>query len=254
MVKECSGQRPGPGKKAAGEDMPPKKKIVIVEDNDLYRAAVKKLIDAQDDMEVVAEAADGLEALGIFEREAPDLVLLDLRLPGPSGYEILRGADKNPAMKILVLTALESEDSIREALEAGAAGYCFKDVGSAELLRAIAAVLAGERYLPQTGEATAKGKRKEDREACDCSIQWAYFNSMDFSPGRLINCSRTGVFFETSRPVHAGSTVVIRLEHSPRELKCRRPDCLRSSAIAEVKWCRAEGKTHLVGARYHYPV
>ncbi len=102
--------------------MSSKKKIIIVEDNDLYRSAVKKLISAQSDMEVVAEAVDGIEAFEVLERHAADLVLLDLRLPGSSGYEILRDAGGNPGMKILVLTALEGEDNIRAALDAGADG------------------------------------------------------------------------------------------------------------------------------------
>jgi CheY-like chemotaxis protein len=230
--------------------MPTKKKIIIVEDNDIYRSALKKLINSRDDLEVVAEAADGVEALEVLERQPADMVLLDLRLPGTSGYEILREAGGNPAMKIMVLTVLESEESIREAMGAGADGYCFKDVGSAELLKAIATVLSGGRYVSEGREGPDE-KREEDRHTCDCPIQWAYFNKMTFSPGRLVNCSRTGLFFETRQPVISGATVLVRVERCPPD---RQPACLRSNAVAEIKWCRPRGKIYLVGARYHYPV
>jgi CheY-like chemotaxis protein len=233
--------------------MPTKKKIIIVEDNDFYCSALKKLINSRDDLEVVAEATDGVEALEVLERQPADLVLLDLRLPGTSGYEILREAGGNPAMKIMVLTILESEESIREAMDAGADGYCFKDVGSAELLKAIETVLSGGRYISE-GRSGPDEKRGEARHTCDCPVQWAYFNKMVFSPGRLVNCSRTGIFFETRHPVLAGATVLIRVERSPAARQPTMPACLRSNAVAEVKWCRPRGKVYLAGARYHYPV
>jgi CheY-like chemotaxis protein len=233
--------------------MPSKKKIIILEDNDLYRSVVKKLINAQSDMEVVAEAADGIEAFEVLERHAADLVLLDLRLPGSSGYEILRDAGRNPGMKILVLTALEAEDNIRAALDAGADGYCFKDVGSTELLKAISTVLSGERYVSKGAMGRPDEKRREDRQRCDCSIHWTFFNKMDLYPGRLINCSRDGIFFETSQAVLEGSTLMIRLERCLRDAQRKSPSCLRSGALAEVKWIRKQGKVHFVGARYHYP-
>ena len=99
--------------------MPAKKKIIIVEDNDLYRASLKNLINSQDHLEVAAEAVDGIEAFEILEHIQADLLLLDLRLPKTSGYDVLRQIARNPAMKIMVLTVLESEESIRAVLEAG---------------------------------------------------------------------------------------------------------------------------------------
>jgi DNA-binding response OmpR family regulator len=157
-------------------------------------------------------------------------------------------------MKIMVLTILESNESIRAAMEAGADGYCFKDVGSAELLNAISTVLSGERYVSRAELDHPDEKRTEDRTNCDCIMQWAYFNKPDFSAGRLINCSRKGCLFETNKAVVSGSTILIRLEHCVRGVQEKLPDCLRSSAVAEVKWCRKRDKDYLVGARYHFPV
>jgi DNA-binding NarL/FixJ family response regulator len=125
-----------------------KKKIIIVEDNDVYRAALKGLINAQDHLEVVAEAGSGGEALKIIKQFPADLVLLDLPLPEGSGYDILPEISKSADAKILVLTILESDHNIRAVFEAGADGCCFKDVSSQDLINAISSVLAGIRYVP----------------------------------------------------------------------------------------------------------
>jgi DNA-binding NarL/FixJ family response regulator len=125
-----------------------KEKIIIVEGNDVYRAALKSMIDAQDHLEVVAEANNGVEAIEIIERYPADLVLIELQLSEPSGYDILPEISKSADTKILVLNSLESDHNIRAAFEAGADGYCFKDVSSQDLLNAISSVLAGIRYIP----------------------------------------------------------------------------------------------------------
>ncbi len=128
--------------------MDTKKKIIIVEGNDVYRAALKDMISAQDHLEVVAEANSGVEAIEIIERYPADLVLIELQLPEASGYDILPEISKSADTKILVLNSLESDHNIRAAFEAGADGYCFKDVSSQDLLNAISSVLAGIRCVP----------------------------------------------------------------------------------------------------------
>jgi CheY-like chemotaxis protein len=231
-----------------------KKKIIIVDENDLYRSALKNLINARDDLEVAAEAAEGKEALEILNRFSADLVILDLRLPEVTGYDVLQEIAENVRVKTMVLSHLESEETIQRAMEAGADGYCFKDVSSAELLSAISRVLSGERCISPARPRGRDEKRMDHRQECDCSIQWAYFNKLRFSAGRMINCGREGCYFETDQAVLPGSTVLIRIDHSSRGHKRTLPDCLRSNAVAEVKWCRQKGQRYLVGAKYHYPV
>jgi CheY-like chemotaxis protein len=233
--------------------METKKKIIIVEDNDLYRAALKDLINAQENLEVVAETASGGEALKIIKRFPADLVLLDLRLPGKSGYDVLPELSKSTDAKILVLTILESDHNIRAAFEAGADGYCFKDVSSQELINAITSVLAGVRYVSRPTLSYPDERRAEQRQACDCKIVWAYFNKDNLVSARMLNCSRTGCYFETPQHLSNGSTVLIRLEKSTTGIERNVSGSVRSSAVAEVKWCdKRNNNQYGVGVRYHF--
>ena len=232
--------------------MEAKKKIIIVEDNDLYRAALKDLINAQDQLEVVAEAGSGGEALKIIKQFPADLVLLDLRLPDRSGYDILPEISKSTDSKILVLTILESDHNIRAALEAGADGYCFKDVSSQELINAISSVLDGVRYVSPTTLSYPEERRAEQRQACNCNIVWAYFNKNNKVSARMLNCSRAGCYFETPQQVITGSTVLIRLEKSAAGSEKTVCGPVRSSAVAEVKWYDRRKNQYGVGVRYHF--
>jgi DNA-binding response OmpR family regulator len=234
--------------------METKKKIIIVEDNDFYRAALKDLINAQDQLEVVAEAGSGEEALKIIKQFPADLVLLDLRLPDRNGYDILPEISKSTDSKILVLTILESDHNIRAAFEAGADGYCFKDVSSQELINAISSVLAGERYLSPTTLIYPEERRAEQRLACNCNIVWAYFNKDNKVSARMLNCSRTGCYFETPQHLVTGSTVLIRLETPEIGLQNNTAGSVRSNAVAEVKWCDNRDNQYGVGARYHFAI
>jgi DNA-binding NarL/FixJ family response regulator len=227
-----------------------KKKIIIVEDNDLYRAALKDLINAQDQLEVVAEAGSGRKALEIIKQFPADLVLLDLRLPERSGYDILPEISKSTDSKILVLTILESDHNIRAALEAGADGYCFKDVSSEELINAISSVLGGVRYVSPTTLSYPEERRAEQRQPCNCNIVWAYFNKNNKVSARLLNCSRVGCYFETPQQVITGSTVLIRLETSEIGLQNNAAGSVLSNAVAEVKWCDNRNNQYGVGAKY----
>lgn len=232
--------------------METKKKIIIVEDNDLYRAALTDLINAQDYLEVVAETASGGEALKIIKQFPADLVLLDLRLPDRSGYDILPELSTSTDAKILVLTILESDHNIRAAFDAGVDGYCFKDASSQEILDAISSVLAGERYVSRPTVSYPDERRAEKRQACDCDIVWAYFNKDKLVSARMLNCSRGGCYFETRLRLTTGSTVLIRLERSVIGPQGNSAGSVRSNVVSEVKWCEKRNNQYGVGARYHF--
>lgn len=232
--------------------MKSKKRIIIVEDNDLYRAALRELINSQQGWEVVAEAVDGDEAIRISAACPADLILLDLRLPGTSGYEALPKLSRVTEAKILVLSILEAHHNIRASLEAGAHGYCFKDVSSSELLRAISAVLNGERYVSRPALDYPEERRAESRQACDTAIVWVYFNRDRSMPARMLNCSRIGCFFESPEPATVGATISIRIGHQPPGSQPPAPGLVRSYAVGDVKWCHPHSRQYGIGVRYYF--
>ena len=108
------------------------------------------MIDSEPDMEVVAQAADGAQAVDLFEKTKPDLALLDLRMPVKSGNEAIELIRKQSgAARILVLTAFNGDEDIHRALNAGAQGYVLKSSTAEGLIPAIRAVAAGARWIPR---------------------------------------------------------------------------------------------------------
>ena len=123
--------------------------ILLVEDQYFARLALHSVIDAREDMRIVAETANGLEALALYRTHRPDLVIMDLRLPGLSGFDAIRAIRKeNPEARILVLSNYEGVADVQRALELGALGYLTKDADADLLLQAILHVHRGHRYLP----------------------------------------------------------------------------------------------------------
>jgi DNA-binding NarL/FixJ family response regulator len=123
-------------------------RILLADDHAVVREGTKELLDRQPDMEVVAEAGDGKEAVQLAVRHRPDVVVMDFAMPELNGIEATRQIKAiAPSIAMLVLTAYDSEQYIFGFLEAGAAGYLLKDVHVDELVKAIRAVHAGESVL-----------------------------------------------------------------------------------------------------------
>lgn len=121
---------------------------MLVEDHAILREGLRALLELEPDLRIAGEAANGLDAVPTIEAVGPDLVITDIALPGRSGIELIGCLRQlHPTLKILVLTAHNSEEYIRAALNAGAHGYVLKDASRAELLQAIRAVLGGQTYL-----------------------------------------------------------------------------------------------------------
>lgn len=125
-----------------------KKKVVIAEDHQLFREGLKALLLANNNLEVVAEAKDGLEAIHNVKNHLPDLLLLDLSMPRLSGISVIKDLrSQYPDMKILVLTIHESDQYVLETFRAGVNGYCIKDASREELFMAIESVLSGKTFV-----------------------------------------------------------------------------------------------------------
>jgi DNA-binding NarL/FixJ family response regulator len=123
-------------------------RILVADDHAVVRQGLRTFLELQDDMEVVAEAADGEEAVARALELVPDVALVDLKMPRLDGLEAIRRLRaKAPATRVIVLTSFLDDDSVLPAVRAGAAGYLLKDVEPQELARAIRTVHAGEALL-----------------------------------------------------------------------------------------------------------
>jgi DNA-binding NarL/FixJ family response regulator len=125
-----------------------KKRILLAEDHRLLREGIKAILAPEQQLEVVAEAEDGIQAIRLVEKNSPDLVLLDLSMPRMSGLSVIREIKSRfPETKILALTIHESDQYVLEAFKSGADGYCLKDATKTELMMAINCVLSGKTYI-----------------------------------------------------------------------------------------------------------
>lgn len=123
-------------------------RILIADDHGVMRAGLRALLEVEPDVEVVGEAASGEDALHLAGKLAPDLVLLDIGLPGIDGIETTRRLGKlSSHIRVIILSVYEDESLLREAIKAGAAGYVIKRAAEEELIAALRAVSRGDMYI-----------------------------------------------------------------------------------------------------------
>jgi two-component system response regulator NreC len=123
-------------------------RVLLADDHTLFRQGIKTLISAEPDMEVIAEAPNGGVALEMAKENRPDLVLMDIGMPGLSSFEAARQIKKDrPETKILFLTMYDDEDYLVEGMEVGASGYVLKDSPAQQLVAAMRDVIRGGSYL-----------------------------------------------------------------------------------------------------------
>jgi DNA-binding NarL/FixJ family response regulator len=136
-----------------------KQRILIVEDHTILREGLRSLLSSHQDLEVVGEAENGLDAIRSAEKLLPNLILMDLSMPRMGGIDAIREIKKRqPKVKILVLTVNDSEEYILATLKAGADGYLLKDSTHAEMLQALRNILSGKRVLsPGISEKVIEG-------------------------------------------------------------------------------------------------
>ncbi|HEX8813168.1 MAG TPA: response regulator transcription factor [Terracidiphilus sp.] len=139
-------------------------RVLIVDDHPIMRVGIAAIIQATPDMTVVAQAGNGEEAIELYEKHLPDIVLIDLRLPGMSGVDVIRAVrSQYQDAKFVVLTTYEGDEDIHQALEAGARSYIVKGMPHSTLVNALRRVQAGGRFLP-TPVTRALSSRMPDSE------------------------------------------------------------------------------------------
>jgi two-component system NarL family response regulator len=123
-------------------------RVLIVDDHALFRRGLIQVLQFEDGIEVVGEAEDGEDAIAKAEAHAPDVLLMDVRMPRVSGIEATRRlAESMPTMKILMLTVSDEEDDLYEAIKAGATGYLLKEISIEEVADAVRAVMQGQTLI-----------------------------------------------------------------------------------------------------------
>ena len=144
-------------------------RVLIVDDHAVVRAGLRRVIEAEPDLEAVGEAATAERAVFAAIEQKPDVVLLDVVLPGQSGIEGMPALlQAVPEVKVLVLSMQDDPHYVREAFEAGASGYVLKEAADTEVVGAIRAVAAGERYVhPALGARLVAADAEERRRAED---------------------------------------------------------------------------------------
>ena len=125
--------------------------VLIADDQTLVRDGFRMILDAQEDIEVVGEAADGIEAVAKTRELRPDVVLMDVRMPGRDGLEATRDVLRElPETRILILTTFDLNEYLYEAMKAGASGFLLKDIPRAQLVDGVRTVAAGDALLAPT--------------------------------------------------------------------------------------------------------
>ena len=149
-------------------------RVLLADDHAVLRSGLRLLLSTQDDFEVVGEAGSGIEALELAASQQPDLILLDLSMPGLGGLEALPSLRRRaPRARILILTMHEDPQYLQQVLKNGAAGYVLKKAADVELLSAVRAVLRGEVYVhPSMTRGLLEGMLPEE-ETSDDLQRWS---------------------------------------------------------------------------------
>jgi DNA-binding NarL/FixJ family response regulator len=149
-------------------------RVLLVDDQALIRAGFRMILEAEDDIDVVGECGDGAQAVDSVQRLAPDIVLMDIRMPEMDGIEATRrivGGDGEGPVKVLMLTTFDLDEYVYDALRAGASGFLLKDVPADQLVSGIRLVAQGDALLAPTvtrrliQEFSSSARRREERPA-----------------------------------------------------------------------------------------
>jgi DNA-binding NarL/FixJ family response regulator len=162
-------------------------RVLLADDQALLRSAFRVLVDSEPDMEVVAEASDGTEAVQLTRQERPDVVLMDIRMPGTDGLQATRLISADPELaqvRVVILTTFEVDDHVVQALRAGASGFLGKGSEPDELLNAVRVVAGGEALLSPAATKGLIARFLAQRDTADDGRRPARSDRLDTLTGR----------------------------------------------------------------------
>ena len=218
--------------------------VLLVDDHAVVRQGLRALLEAEGDMVVVGEAENGRQAVAQAKKTLPDVVVMDVAMPGMNGVEATRQIVRNvPSAKVLVLTSYGDDDYVAQLLEAGATGYLVKQTAAADLLKAIREVHEGNAFFSPS---IAKRLRQQDREAFAGGQPVTRISQVDFTRGRGAATGRRGLRQQADRrrTLHQHQD---RREASPAgDEQAEHPRRRRADPL---RHCQRLGRAHRAGDR-----
>ncbi|MEW6085705.1 MAG: response regulator transcription factor [Chloroflexota bacterium] len=167
-------------------------RVLLADDHAVLRTGLRLLLEGQNEFEVVAEASTGSEALSLAEKLQPDLILLDLSMPGMDGMDVLPTMRKLvPSTKILILTMHDDSQYLRQALKHGASGYVLKKAADAELISAIRSVLRGEMYVHPSMTRVLLEDILPDAKSSRTDLTWASLSEREQEVLKMVALGHT---------------------------------------------------------------
>ena len=186
-------------------------RVVVVDDQALVRAGFRMILDTEDDIQVVGEASDGLEAVDLVERASPDVVLMDIRMPkldGVAATERIVGGDSSERTpRVLILTTFDLDEYVFAALQAGASGFLLKDTPAEDLIAAVRLIAAGDALLAPS--VTRRVIEEFTARAPARTIDQASLASLTEREGEVLELMARGLSNgEIATSLHLGETTV----------------------------------------------
>jgi DNA-binding NarL/FixJ family response regulator len=197
--------------------------LLLADDHQIVRQGLRAILKSVVDLRLVGEAADGLETVRLVDRLQPDVLVLDLMMPGLNGLEVARQVSKrSPRTRIVILSMYSNEAYVVEALRAGATGYVLKESGAEELVKAIREVGAGRRYFsaPISEHALGAYVKKAEESSLDP------YDTLTTREREILQLTAEGL---------SGTEISDRLFISPRTVESHRANLMRKLGVRNQK-------------------
>jgi DNA-binding NarL/FixJ family response regulator len=196
---------------------------LLADDHQIVRQGLRVLLEKVPEFRLAGEAADGLETLRLVERLEPNILILDLSLPGLNGLEVARQtARRSPKTRIVILSMHSNEAYVVEAIRAGASGYVLKEAGAEDLVKAIREVAAGRRYFSAPISETALGAYIQKTKATPLDP----YHTLTAREREVLQLTTEG---------HSGAEISTRLFISPRTVETHRANVMRKLGVRNQK-------------------